>query len=595
MDTSSSKTPAPRPILLSWLALGLATYIYWSSHSSPPLHGRPLPWLAFALLAAGALLLRLPAASFVLGSLALTEPIFVSPRLFYAAWRHLGSVVPEDPLVFKVVLLIWTAAVTIESFISPRQGSVRYGSSRWATLAEIRSATRLLDEAPSSIPLCTCRTAFGRRRLREPNPWPLLVSAPTGAGKTAGTFIPALLEWEHSALIIDVKGELFEKTSGAQQQRGVRILKLDPDAPIHGFNPLESIPAGPKRVQDVRLLANVLTNPQGARASHETSRHFRTNAAKLLGGAILLELEKSSRPTLVGVANRLGQDLAEAFQDWLESSQPYVAALARDFLPNVGQREFLSIQSTALTALEIFREPLLARLTSRSSFRFDELRSSRTFVYLTATPARLADVSSFVRALLTLAIKALTREESRTLDILLVIDEFPVLRRFDFLVEALGYLRSYGIRALLAIQGDAQLTEIYGEHETVTLHARTRLNYPASDLRSSKSLAEALGKTTIATETSSQNRGRYASRSLSRGETSRDLLMADEVRTADPRQCWVLTPGCRPIRGEPSYWFRDRKLRRLVELGAAELEADPCLEEGVEKPEPWVFRPPDLD
>jgi hypothetical protein len=95
--------------------------------------------------------------------------------------------------------------------------------------------------------------------------------------------------------------------------------------------------------------------------------------------------------------------------------------------------------------------------------------------------------------------------------------------------------RRAAIRALLAIQDDAQLT-------TVTLHARTRLNYPASDLRSSKSLAEAFGKTTIATETSSQNRGRYASRSLSRGETGRDLLMADEVRTADPRQCWILTP-----------------------------------------------------
>lgn len=593
MPKTSPKT-APRMFLLSWLVLAFATYVYWSSHSEPALHGRPLPWLALAALAGFGLLLRLPAASFVLASLALTEPSLVTPRLFYAAWRHLGSVAPEDPAVFKIVVLIWATAVTLESFASPRSVSSRYGSSRWATVGEIRSATRLLNQVPSSIPLCFVRTAFGRRRLREPNPWPILVSAPTGAGKTAGTFIPTLLDWEHSALIIDVKGELFETTSRAQQERGARIIKLDPDAPVHGFNPLESIPPGPTRVQDVRLLANVLTNPQGARASHETSRHFRTNAAKLLGGAILLELEQSRPPTLVGVADRLGRDLGDAFHDWLESSEPYVQALARDFLPNVGQREFLSIQSTALTALEIFREPLLARLTRHSTFRFDELRFRRTLIYLTATPARLSDVASFVRALLTLAVKALTRSEQGELDILLMIDEFPVLRRFDFLVEALGYLRSYGIRAVLAIQGDAQLTEIYGAHETVTLHTRTRLNYPATDLRSSKSLAEALGKTTIATESSSQNRGRYASRSHSRSETGRDLMMADEVRAADPRQCWVLTPGCRPIRGEPSYWFRDRKLRRRVALGPAELRADPRLQESAEPAPAWIPRSPEL-
>ena len=595
MSKTSPDSAKPRMILLSWLALAVAVYVYWSSHGTPALHGRPLPWPVLVALAAVGLLLRLPAASFVLGSLALTEPVLVSPRLFYKAWRHLGSVEPEDPVVFKVVLLIWAAAVTLESFASPGAGSSRYGSSRWATEAEIRSATRLLDQAPSSIPLCYYRTAFGRRRLAEPNPWPILVSAPTGAGKTAGTFIPALLDWEDSAIIIDVKGELFEKTSRAQQERGTRIIRIDPDGPIHGFNPLESIPLGPTRVQDVRLLANVLTNPRGVRASHETSRHFRINAAKLLGGAILLELAQSRRPTLVGVADRLGRDLEDGFQDWLESSEPYVMAVARDFLPNVGQREFLSIQSTALTALEIFREPLLARLTSRSSFRFEELRCNRTFIYVTATPARLSDVSSFVRALLTLAIKALTRDETRRLDVLLVIDEFPILRRFDFLVEALGYLRSYGVRALLAIQGDAQLTEIYGANETVTLHARTRLNYPASDLRSSKSLAEYLGKTTIGTESTSQNRGRYASRSLSRGETGRDLMMADEVRAADPRQCWILTPGCRPIRGEPSYWFCDKELRRLVALGPAELRPDTKLDESADTDDSWIIRPPDLD
>lgn len=598
LPQESPRSPSPPPILLSWLAYLFAAYVYLTSHTLPPLAGLPLSWLVLAGATGTLLLFRLPAGAFVLGSLALTDPRLVSPRLVYRAWRELDELAPDHPEAAKLLLAAWAVAVIAESFLLRRRVSDRFGSSRWATAAEIRRSTKLLSGAPKSIQLCNYRTPLGRvRRLAEPNPWPILVSAPTSAGKTAGTFIPTLLEWDQSALVIDVKGELFAKTSGAQQERGTRIVRIDPDHPIHGFNPLdESLSTGATAVQDVRLLANVLTQPRDFSSASDTHRHFSTNAAKLIGAAILLELEQSHRPTLTGVADRVSGDLAEGFQEWLASSEPYVRSVAGDFLPNAGEREFLSIQSSALTALEIFREPLMARLTSASSFRFDELREEPTFVYLTVTPGRLSDVASFLRALLTLAVKSLTRTEDRKLDVLLMIDEFPVLRRFDFLIEAFGYLRSYGIRALLAIQGDVQLTHIYGAHETVTLHTRTRLAYPASDIRSSKSLSEYLGRTTIDTETTSRNRGRHASRSTSRGETGRDLLMADEIRAADPRQCWVMAPGCRPIRGVPSYWFEDRKMRRLVAQGAAVLEPDPALFDPAEsQAHRWVTPTHDRD
>ena len=54
--------------------------------------------------------------------------------------------------------------------------------------------------------------------LRHSGPEHVLTYAPTRSGKGVGLVIPTLLSWPHSALIADLKGELWELTAGWRQR-----------------------------------------------------------------------------------------------------------------------------------------------------------------------------------------------------------------------------------------------------------------------------------------------------------------------------------------------------------------------------------------
>jgi type IV secretion system protein VirD4 len=423
----------------------------------------------------------------------------------------------------------------------------------------------------------------GGAPLYDRSGYSVLCEAPTGGGKTAGTIIPAVLEWPGSLVVVDVKGEIFEKTSGYLAREGVDVVCLDPDAPVHGYNPLATVRRDSHVEIDARNLSRILTNPRG-RPLVGNEIHFVDNATTLLTAAILRGIEGDPEGvTLADVFYLLSSELKTELRSWLDSGNTTVRLTAERFLPHVSEsgtsREFMSIHSTALTALDLFKEPLMAKLTSASSFSPATLKERRQAIYyLASTPARLATTAAYVRLLFQGVIETLTRVgEGHRGEVLLVLDEFPVLGCFEFLVDAFGWMRSYGIRALVAIQGYSQLRNLYGTNEVVSLHTRTKIVYPGTDIASSDQLSRYLGRQTIATESKSSSYGRHPSSGKTRSETGRELLMPDEVRALSPESAFVLTQGCRPIKARPALWFRDGSLRKKVALGAAALTPDPKL------------------
>ncbi|MEO1715098.1 MAG: type IV secretory system conjugative DNA transfer family protein, partial [Bacteroidota bacterium] len=75
----------------------------------------------------------------------------------------------------------------------------------------------------------------------------VLTIAPPGSGKTQAQVIPALLTYEGSAVVLDVKGEIYEATAGRRQQMGQKIIRwnaLDKSG-THRFNPLKAMSRDP--------------------------------------------------------------------------------------------------------------------------------------------------------------------------------------------------------------------------------------------------------------------------------------------------------------------------------------------------------------
>jgi type IV secretory pathway TraG/TraD family ATPase VirD4 len=76
------------------------------------------------------------------------------------------------------------------------------------------------------------------RYLRHDGPEHVLAVGPTRSGKGVGLVVPTLMTWPGSAVIHDIKGEIWQLTAG-WRTRFSHCLLLDPSSPVSArFNPL---------------------------------------------------------------------------------------------------------------------------------------------------------------------------------------------------------------------------------------------------------------------------------------------------------------------------------------------------------------------
>ncbi|HVK79176.1 MAG TPA: type IV secretory system conjugative DNA transfer family protein, partial [Verrucomicrobiae bacterium] len=98
----------------------------------------------------------------------------------------------------------------------------------------------------------------------------LLIGA-SRSGKGRGQIVPTLLAWPHSALVLDIKGELadgdarvgFPGTARFRAQLGPVLRFAPTKARSCAFNPLFEVRRGPNEVRDVMNLVEVIVDPAG--------------------------------------------------------------------------------------------------------------------------------------------------------------------------------------------------------------------------------------------------------------------------------------------------------------------------------------------
>ena len=166
--------------------------------------------------------------------------------------------------------------------------STAHGSARWADTAEL-ARSGLLDGA--GVVLCQTdgralrrEQAAARANLAARSAWPAHHTRRPRArhrlradrsGKGIGTVIPTLLAWRASALVYDIKKELWTLTAGWRRQFS-RCWRFEPTARDSvRFNPLLEVRRGDGEVRDVQNIADILVDPEGKREKRD---HWKTSA-----------------------------------------------------------------------------------------------------------------------------------------------------------------------------------------------------------------------------------------------------------------------------------------------------------------------------
>jgi type IV secretion system protein VirD4 len=499
----------------------------------------------------------------------------------YAPWAILAwtsAHAEAFPRPFAVARLIVFGALVLAliPIVVAARGKVAvkpFGAKAWGG-ADDAKAAGLFAETGAVL------GKFGRDILCFDGPEHQLLIGASRSGKGRGQVVPTLLAWPHSALVLDVKGELadgdtrhsFPGTAGFREGLGP-VLRLAPTRlDSISFNPLFEVRKGPNEVRDVQNIVEILVDPQG------DGRHqdFWDRSAKtILVGVILhvLYAEPPERKTLAVVREKL-RDLdatAQVMKSTLHrlnpvTSQPEVHPevlhAAESFL--AGEERLQSgVKATAESFFGLFADEIVARNTAASDFRIGDLMCGDRPVtlYLQPPPSDALRLMPFLRLVINQFARALMEHQERDAQgrpkrhrLILVLDEFPMLGRMPFFEIMMGAMAGYGLKAFLVTQSLNHLTKAYGRENVILDNVHVVTAFSAADNDTAKRIAEMAGEVWELRESETHTRPRsllgWRKGSTTIREERRPLLLPADVRAMPRDEELIFVSGAKPIRAK---------------------------------------------
>ena len=484
-----------------------------------------------------------------------------------------------------------------------------HGSARWADYDDVKRAGLIQenskDDKDPYVYVGAYKDPKGRTvYLRHSGPEHILTYAPTRSGKGVGLVIPTLLSWHESAVITDLKGELWSLTAGFRHNNlKQKTIRFEPaSATSARWNPISEVRYGTSHaVGDAQNLANMIVDPDG-KGLEGADAHWKKTAFAMYTGLILFVLWKHNKepkyPATIAEIDRLlsdaSRDIKELWQEMIESGQPVVMAAAKDQLDRPDE-EAGSVLSTVKSNLSLYRDQIVSDNTSASDFRIKDIMNCNqaVSVYVVTQPADKTRLKPLVRIFVNMVVRLLA-DKMKVQDgrmvrankhrLLMMLDEFPSLGKLDVMQESLAFVAGYGIKCYLICQDLSQLKSNesgYGQEESITSNCHIQNAYPPNRMDTAKYLSELTGQTTIVKESITKSgSGFNTSTSRTMQEVQRPLLTPDEcLRLPSPKKndrgdiveagdMLIFVAGFPAIYGKQPLYFKDKVFLNRSKIAA---------------------------
>ena len=482
---------------------------------------------------------------------------------------HAGKVRAAGYVGFGLPVL---GCIGIAALAMRRPAKALHGDARFARSGDL-AKHRLFDDGPTSLVI----GRYDGRLLRLPGQQFAILAAPTRSGKGVGIVIPNLLEYQDSVVVLDIKQENFELTSGWRRSQGHEVFLFNPfaeDRRTHRWNPLGYVSDDPAfRVSDVMAIGAMLY-PDGA---DEQKFWVSQGRNAFLAFALYLfdkyEHERAcgfpgATPPTLGAVYRLSSGTGQELRAYLQSlsQQKFLSDAARmAFATLLSQADetFASIIGTFKEPLNAWVNPVLDAATGANDFLLTDVRKKRMTIYVGIQPNKLAESRLILNLFFSQLINLNTRELPQNNpalrhQCLLLMDEFTSIGRIDIIATAVAYMAGYNLRLLPIIQSMAQLDAVYGRElarTLVTNHA-LQILYAPREQQDANDYSEMLGYTTVRRQ--NVTRGRDVSRSES--VERRALMLPQELKAMGPDREVVMYEGiAHPVMCEKIRYYKDKR------------------------------------
>ena len=397
----------------------------------------------------------------------------------------------------------------------------------------------------------------------------------TRGGKGTSFIVPNLIEWPGSIVVIDPKGEnamvtARRRANGSAFSHGMghKVRILDPFDIVRnqfdefkdlktGFNPLSLLradrpdsvdiayriagslvdtetgpdPYFPMAARDMMkaIILHIATSPDFSAAERNlvTVRRYMQAGDVKASRLAALNAKPGKKPpsgfSLLALSmirnHALGEVIADAGRQLTELEK--------------SPRTLTSIMQTACTALDFLDGPGMRECVSTHGFDLSELKTAPrgTSIYL-CLPQRYMDTHyGWLRMMVTLAIgemETIPTPPKSGHQVLMVLDEFPALRRMRVIENAAAQIAGFGIKLVMVMQTLAQAKDIYKDNwETLLANATTKLFFGNDDQFTRQYVSNLIGECEVtrttksvgATEGQSLNESTFSSSGTSISET----------------------------------------------------------------------------
>ncbi len=504
----------------------------------------------------------------------LAQGIDLSAKLLHIGQGFTAAFSSAAPSFHPVDLLIGIAgAVIIRLVVYSKQKNAKkyrkgmeYGTARWGTSADIKPFIDPVFE--NNVLLTQTERLMMSNRPKDPKNARnknILVIGGSGSGKTRFFAKPNIMQLHSSYVITDPKGSLICEVGQLLQKAKYRIKVLNTinfSKSMH-YNPFAYL----RSEKDILKLVNtIIVNTKGEGA--QSAEDFWVKSERLFYSALIGYIfyeapeEEKNFTTMLDMINA-----SEAKEDDSEFQSPVDLMFARleekdpehfavrqykKFLLSAGKtRASILVSCGARLAPFDIRE--LRELMEYDEMELDTLGDRKTALFLI-----MSDTDStfnFVIAILQAQLFNLLCDKADDVyggrlpvHVRCILDEFANIGQIPQFDKLIATIRSREISASIILQSQSQLKAIYRDNaDTIVGNCDTMLFLGGKEKTTLKEISEILGKETIDSFNTSENRGKEISHGLNYQKLGKELMTQDEIATMDGGMCILQVRGIRPF------------------------------------------------
>ncbi|WP_242108063.1 type IV secretory system conjugative DNA transfer family protein [Luteimonas aquatica] len=486
---------------------------------------------------------------------------------------YVGKIKAAGAIGFGLPLLAYATLLIL--ILKPKPKST-HGEARFATSGDL-SKQGLLKPSKNGVVV----GKFKGDLVRLGGQQFVILAAPTRSGKGVGVVIPNLLDYQESMVVLDIKQENFDLTSGWRKSIGHEIFLFNPfaeDRRTHRWNPLSYVSSDPAfRVSDLMSIAAMLY-PDGS-----DDQKFWVSQARNAFMAFTLYLFENwddeiqtgfpgahGAPTL-GAIYRLSSGDGTDLKKYLTglSQRRFLSSNAKSAFANMlsqADETFASIMGTFKEPLNPWINPILDAATGADDFLLTDVRRKKMTIYIGIQPNKLSEsrliINLFFSQLINVNTKELPQNNPELKhQCLLLMDEFTSIGKVDIIASAVSYMAGYNVRLLPIIQSMSQLDATYGKDvsRTIITNHALQIIYAPREQQDANDYSEMLGYTTLRKRNRSRSHGQQGSVTISESEERRALMLPQELKAMGfDREVFLYEGIPHPVMCDKIKYYKDK-------------------------------------